>query len=160
MTDPRPAPRWGEYADVPPAAPPVAAEPPLPDPAPAPVRPRRTGDMVITVALLVIGLYDVIVGFGTYANLTPIFTEVFAQQGFGEFTSVELATTVGMVANVLRVTILVATIAISLWLMSRGRRAFWVPLVGGAVAIIVVIICFIIVMANDPALATYIDNMG
>jgi len=34
-----------------------------------------------------------------------------------------------MVANVLRVTILVATIAISLWLMSRGRRAFWVPLV-------------------------------
>lgn len=157
---PRPAPRWGEYADVPPPplpAPPVAEEPRHPEPQPA--RTRRTGDMVITVALLVIGLYDVITGFNTFSNLAPIFAEVYAQQGIGEFTAVEAATTAGLVANVSRITILLATIAVSLSFISRGRRAFWVPLAGAGLAVVVTLICFAIVMANDPAFAAYVDTV-
>lgn len=159
MTDPRPAPRWGEYADVPTLPPPTAGErQPDPSPAAGPVR-RRTGDIVITVALLVIGLYDVIVGFGTYANLAPVFAEVYAQQGIGEFASPELAQTAGVVATVSRITILLVAIVVSMLLIARGRRAFWVPLAGAGLAMLVVIGCFVVVMANDPGFAAYINTV-
>jgi len=160
MTDPRPAPRWGEYADVPPLARPVAEQRhPDPEPTPEPARRRRTGDIVITVALLVVGLYDVIVGFSTYANLAPVFVEVYAQQGIGEFASPELALSAGVVANVSRIVILLVTITVSLAFIARGRRAFWVPLAGAALAIIVVIGCFVFVMANDPGFAAYVNTL-
>jgi hypothetical protein len=42
----------------------------------------------------------------------------------------------------------------------RGRRAFWIPLVGAAVAGLVVVTCVLIVILNDPALAAYIANQS
>ncbi|MDZ4044308.1 MAG: DUF6264 family protein, partial [Rhodoglobus sp.] len=69
--DPRPRPRWGEYADVPPAPPAPQYPPPsIPEPEPQPTAPkRRTGDMVVTTALLLIGVYDVVAQWPFYTSL-------------------------------------------------------------------------------------------
>jgi hypothetical protein len=94
--DDRPEPKYGQYAPVPSAPPavepvpvvetaPVAIEPPTE----AAVRPRRTWDVVLTTLLLLVGVYDVVTSYGTFANLGESLKTVYQQQGFGEFTSVQ-----------------------------------------------------------------------
>ena len=164
MTEPRPQPRWGQYAPAPPTPPhpEVLAVDPLPNPGGgivASTRVRSSFDVAITVALLGVGVFDVVGGYGQYADLAPALRELYAQQGFGQFTSDALAQTIGVVANALRTVILALTIVVSLVLISRKRRAFWVPLVGAAVAVVAVVVCIVVLMASDPAVASYLEGL-
>lgn len=168
MTDPtdptpvdqRPQPRYGQYAPVPPAgyvAPQATPEPVAP-PEPA-VRPRRTWDIVLTSSLLLVGVYDVVAGFSQYLDLGPALVTAFEQQGFGEFTSFARAAEVGVVLTVIRVVILMVTIVVSLLLISRGRRAFWVPLTGGVLAALVLMVCVFVIVLGDPAFTQYVSGL-
>ena len=159
-TDPRPQPRWGQYADVPPAAPaPAPASPPAPEEPPAPeaaaLPRRRTLDIALTTGLLLLGVLDVVTRWSEYADLAATMRELYRLQGLGEFTSVGFADQVGGIINITRAAVLVATIIVSLVLVQRGTRAFWVPLAGAAVAFLITIALLIVVMTNDPALAEY-----
>ena len=163
MTDERPKPRWGEYADTPPAieyppptVPSVPATPP--DKAEKVEPPRRTRDILITTVLLLLGVFDVASMWPTFAALGSQLGPAFEQQGVGEFTSVELANSVGQWLNVARVAILVVTIIVSLLLIARGRRAFWVPLAGGVLAMIVLLVLVSYVILNDPAFLQYVNQ--
>ncbi len=156
MTDSRPEPRWGQYADVPPPPP----EPVLPPPvAPAP-RPRRTGDIVLTTGLLLIGVIDVVRGWGYYSSLAATLRELYELQSFPPFTSDALANSVGFATNIIRLVILLVAIAVSLSLIARGRRAFWVPLAAGALAALVLVLLLLVVMLQDPALVEYVQQQS
>ena len=171
MTDPRPEPRWGQYAPTPPGSPSAAVLPEpvgpavdLPPPVAATVvassRARSSlFDVAATVALLGLGVIDVVSGIGQYADLAPALREVYTQQGFGEFTSDALALTVGLIINIARSVILAVTIVVSLVFISRRRRAFWIPLVGAALAFLTVVVCLVVLMASDPALASYLEGL-
>lgn len=170
MTDDRPKPRWGEYADTPPkidypppAAPSQAGPPPGQQSsadagAEKPEAPRNTRDILITTVLLLLGVFDVASMWSTFSALGSQLGPAFEQQGVGEFTSVALANTVGMWLNVARAAILVVTIVVSLVLISRGRRAFWVPLAGGVLAMIVLLVLVSYVILNDPAFMQYVGQ--
>jgi len=160
MTDDRPRPQYGEYAPIPPAQqypPPVLpVEPPV---APAVERPKRTWDVAISTALILLGVWDVVGSLATYADFATVMTQIFAQQQMGEFTAVALANQIGGVLNVVRVVILAITIVISLLLLSRGRRAVWVPLAGAVLSGLSLLIGMYIVITADPAFATYLDTL-
>lgn len=149
MTDPRPEPRWGQYADV---TPPPVEPPPPARPAAAPV--RRTWDVVLTTMLLAYAVFEVVGGWSSFANLSPDIQTMFDQFGIGTFTATEVALQWGLAANLARATVLVAVIVVSLLFIRRGRLAFWVPLAGGALAGILVLVCIGAVIASDPA---YVD---
>ncbi|MGX5682537.1 DUF6264 family protein [Schumannella luteola] len=149
--DPRPQPRWGQYADVPPPAP-NYPPPSIPEP-PAP--PRRTGDIVLTTVLLLVGVYDVVAQWSLYASLGAALKDAYTVQGFGEFTSIELADSMGTVLNVIRAVLLVAAIAWSLVRIGRGQRAYWVPLGAGVLAGLIAIGFMFAIMLQDPALLEY-----
>jgi hypothetical protein len=154
--DPRPQPRWGQYADVPPPAPDPQFPPPEPPAAEAaPAAPRRTVDIAVTTGLLILGVLDVVTRWSEYANLSATMRELYRLQELGEFTAVGLADQVGGIINIARVVVLVATIVLSLALIQRGRRAFWVPLAGAALAFVTTIALLIAVMVSDPAIAEY-----
>ncbi len=166
--DPRPRPRYGEYADPSPLPPPsietradlAAALSGTPIDAPRAAtpaeRPRRTWDVVLTTALLALAVYDVVGGFSTFANLTPAIQAMFDQTGVGEFTATAVAQQWGFIANAGRIAILVIVILVSLLLVARRRIAFWVPLVGGALAVIVAVICIAVIIVSDPAYLAYL----
>ena len=173
MSDPRPEPRYGQYADV--AAPKTvgpntpASAASEPDSAarvepefasrvvPSPVAPvRRSWDVMLTAVLLALGVYDVVTGFSQYANLSLVLNDVFAQQGIGEFTSVSAAATVGLVVNSSRIVLIVVALGWSLTRLSRGRIAFWVPLGAGLVAAAVALIGVFVLIAIDPAFALFV----
>lgn len=158
MTDDRPRPKYGEYAPVvatPAVAPPVAEV--LESPAPSP---RRAWDIVLTTFLLLVGVYDIVTGFGRFADLGGTLANAYSSQGFPAFTSMALATTLGLVINISRVVILAVTIALSLVRLARGRIAFWIPLAGAALGLIVVFACVLAIVMTDPALAQYVAEQA
>lgn len=160
MTDDRPKPRWGEYAD--PARldsypPPTAPLPPEPAATDEP-RPRRSRDVIITTALLLLGVWDVVAAWSQYQNLGGALREVFELQGLGEFTSIEYANETGSWINIARAGILVLAIVGSLLLIARGRLSFWVPLTGAVLAGIVVFALVTAVVLSDPAWVEFLEQ--
>lgn len=156
MTDPRPRPQYGEYApiDQTPVAPPPPAK--VQDPAPEAVAPPR--DVLFTTFLLAVGAFDVVTSWGQIADLPSALQTLYTAQGVGEYTSIGFATTVGLVANLLRATILVVVIVLSLVRIQRKRRAFWIPLIGGVAAAIVLMVSVTVAMLGDPALLAFLGS--
>jgi uncharacterized membrane protein YhaH (DUF805 family) len=157
--DPRPEPRWGQYSDTPPV---VAAPVTLPPPTLAATpqrRPAPTSDVILTVVLLVIGLVDVIRQFSSFANFASVMRESYTQLGYGEFTSDALANSMGVAQNVVRVALILIAIAWSARRIRQRKRAFWVPLVAGAAAALVLLVGILAVMLVDPAIATYLNTL-
>ena len=158
MTDDRPRPKYGEYAPVPPApvAPPPAAPPVVDESA---SRSRNTRDTIATTVLLLLGVWDVASSFPMYAQFGVLLGAAYEQQGYGDFTAVELATQYGMILNVVRIAILAIVLVVSLILLARRRVAFWVPLAGGVLAAILVVVFVAIILANEPGFAEYVKNL-
>ncbi|MDP3208894.1 MAG: DUF6264 family protein [Rhodoglobus sp.] len=158
--DPRPEPRWGQYSDASPPlpTPQVVGEAAAPNAAP-PAPPRRIGDIFLTVLLLGVGLIDVLMRYSQFENFAAIFHESYAQLGYGDFTSDAAANAMGAFQNIARIVILAIAVILSVRLITRGKRAFWVPLAAGVAAAILMTIGFFIVMLGDPALAQYAQTL-
>jgi hypothetical protein len=153
MTDDRPQPKYGQYA-------PLTTPAPAPQP-PAPIgvaRPPRTWDLLLTTALLLFGVYDVVTGFDKFSNLADALRSVYTAQGYGTFTSDDLASSMGLAINVVRIVTLAAAVLVSLLLIRAGRRAFWVPLAGATFAGLFMIIGLFVVILGDPAFAQYVAS--
>lgn len=157
MTDDRPKPKYGEYAPLgtPAAAAPAVAAPTVVEPEVQPVTPRRTWDVALTAALLILGVLDVAGSFSRFGSLAATLRDAYEQQGIGRFTSDQLANDMGMAMNVTRVVLLVAAIGFALWRLGHKKVAFWVPLGLGALAFLVVLVCLLVVVITDPALAEF-----
>ncbi|MEL0627298.1 DUF6264 family protein [Salinibacterium amurskyense] len=178
MTDPRPRPKYGEYAPLPPAAPDGVSEPttgaqypaptlqtavpnviPASTPTAPPERKQRMWDVFLTATLLLFGVVDVINSFGTIANLGPILREGLAAQGFDGFAADEAAAEAGAVANIVRVIALVLTIVFALIQVQRKRIAFWIPLVGATIATLAMLVAIFVAVLSDPGFMAYVDSI-
>lgn len=161
--DPRPRPKYGEYGPIAPAATAPAPEPaPSPEPvvAPAPASRNRTRDIILTTLFLFIGVYDVVSGFPGFASFGSALAQAYEVQGIPGFASRALADQVGLGINVGKAALLAITIVVSLVFIARHRRAFWVPLAGGALAALGVIVCVLAVLLQDPALLAWASTQS
>jgi len=112
--------------------------------------PNRTRDTVITTALLLVGVFDVVTAYSSFANLGSSLTLIYAQLGITGSASSAAAAPFGIAINAVRIGVLAVTIVVALLLIARHGRAFWVPLAGYALAGIVSSALVVIVMLNDP----------
>lgn len=157
MSDDRPRPQYGEYADVPPVpTPAVTPEVVTPEPDGAPVVRRRTWDVVLSTVLLLWGVLDVVTGFAVYNNLGVTLRAASEQQGIDGFASGDFANEVGGWLNIARVGLLLLAIVVTLVRLSRNRLAFWVPLGAGVVAALLVVVSIMVVFFSDPGFAQYV----
>ena len=53
----------------------------------------------------------------------------------------------------------VATGLITFTLLRRGRVAFYVPLIGGAIAGIIAVVCILVLMFADPAYIAHFSGL-
>lgn len=152
-----PVPRYGEYAPtghVPPvhatapAAPanpygvPGYAAPARPANAygPAPtaptnapfVRARRTWDLVLTIILLVLGLFGMGIALLYAAILPSIVQQLFTQEHLGTFSGSTSGASLAIAVS--HIVLYLVAAGISIPLLLRHRVAFWIPLVTGVVA--------------------------
>lgn len=180
-----PAPQYGEFATpqdqeraaaaaaarTPPALagspasasplPPASSLPPAsPTPLwPARRKPRRW-DLVVTSVLLGYAAVNVLAQLFSGSTLETVMTEFYRAQSIGTYTPTALAQNLGTVLNVVTIVLFIVTVFATWWMMRRGRIAFWVPLVGGAVATIVAVVFVAVLLQGDPAFISYMDGLS
>jgi hypothetical protein len=139
----------------------AAGQPGLGQPADAARRMVRTRDMGFTAALLAIGLFWVIVSIPGMADLPATIQQTYAMQGYtGKYGPVALGATIGLVINISQLVLWAVTCGLSVLAIRKGRRAFYIPLAGGAVSGLVVMVLTIVAMLNDPGLLQYLSTLG
>jgi hypothetical protein len=146
-----PVPKYGEYAPgyVPPPAPAPGADPA----APTAARPRKVWDLVLTIVLLVLGLFGMLLGviYGMMFTDPELINQVLQQQGYGGITDAGSAPAVLIVSHVVLYLIAVGG---ALPLLITRRVAFWVPLAAGVLAAIIFWSTLVGVIMTDPAIST------
>jgi len=185
--DERPRPRYGEYAPEgwawqppvdPKATPDAAADDastgssatagaPAAAPATGATAVARPTDRLWTIALLVFGVFGVIYNILTLVQLPATALEsaklssaMLGIEGPTTFTpgpAVPVIIGVGIALQVL------TWVGALLWSRARlrtGRLAWWIPLLAGAVAFIVVMIIGMLVFASDPDFLTSLSTTG
>lgn len=175
--DERPRPRYGEYAPEgwtwqPPAdesaapaqpTPPVQPAAPPPPPAPAALPGERQPsavDRVVTIALLVLGAFGAINTAASLQMLPRQFSLVYEQQGVGDFTPPEWLPTLTMVGTVLQLALYAGTLGWSILRLRARKTAFWVPILGGVLSLVLMMVLVSIVFLNDPTFVAYIEEMA
>lgn len=137
--DPRPRPKYGEYAPpgwVSPVQPDLTRMPPpaAPTNAPAFARPAAAWDRTLTIVLLVIGFFGAVIGWMTGAGLPESLAPALEQYGITPGPMPPWLETASIVITASHVGLYVAALAISVSRLRRGLRASWVPLAAGILA--------------------------
>lgn len=119
----------------------------------------RRFDLVVTVGLLVYGFLNVVSGLFQYADLGAYLDELYGMFGVGDYVETGMERAIGIAivaANVI-------SFALVAWFSVRTLRAhkiaFWIPIVGGVVATVASAIFLQILLAGDPALASYLGGL-
>jgi hypothetical protein len=160
-TDPiRTTPQYGEMAPpgyvspVPP--PPVEVAPPTYYSAPPVTRKSHPADVAVTSVLLAFGLIGMLIGVGTTLNLHQSLASAAAKYGATYTDPANLGALAAFIA-ISHVVLYLAAVGISLPLLITRRVAFWVPLVAGAVAAIILWGSLIALIVSDHALMNAIQ---
>ncbi|WP_146066146.1 DUF6264 family protein [Cryobacterium sp. Y82] len=177
--DPRPRPQYGELAPEgwtwqPPvekdrveavpapafgagtALPPQATTPPLRS---APVPRTVPGwDRPWTVGLLAFGLLATVYGVFSLGGFPIAMQAFYTDQGLGTYApsaSIGAITTTGAITLVF---VWLAATAVSVRLLLRRRRAFFVPIIGGAVSLVVLFAFTMAALFIDPTLIEFLSR--
>jgi hypothetical protein len=179
--DERPRPRYGEYApegwswqppaeqgtDAAASAPHPAPPPPTaPAPAPAAASPAaaatapRTVDRFFTILLLAVGAVGAWNTSVSLQQLPGAIQTVYSQQGVGTYTPQEWLPTLALVGTVFMLGLYAAVLGWAIARMRARKVAFWVPLAGGAIAMVATIVLTSIVFLSDPTFQSYLERMS
>jgi hypothetical protein len=141
----------GASAPAVPAAPANPTAPTAKASTPA-ARTRRLWDSVLTAILLGMGIVSVTSSIPQYADFPSTLNLVLAQGGFGEYSAVELASTIGIALNVTQIVLYLASATVALLMIRRGKVGFFYPLIGAGIFIVVMIVLLIVALTGDPEL--------
>ncbi|MRX45469.1 DUF6264 family protein [Agromyces kandeliae] len=178
--DERPRPQYGEYApegwswqppgderaDAAAAAP--APPPPPPaatqagagrEPSDAAARRPRTTDRFFTILLLALGAIGAWNTSVSLQQLPGAIQSVYSDQGVGTYTPQEWLPTLALIGTVFMLALYAAVLGWSIARLRARRLAFWVPLVGGAVAFLATMVLTSIVFFTDPTFQSYLERM-
>ncbi|MBF4512478.1 hypothetical protein ITJ66_08250 [Plantibacter sp. VKM Ac-2885] len=131
---------------VQPGAPTVAARRPV------------AGDRIATSILLGLGLVGLIVTMPGLLDLPGLIRPALVQMGVSGYSSDGLASAMGILALGLQIALWVGAIILSSRSLRAGRLTFWIPLVAGVAANLVVVICLAVAMGADPAFMEYVRS--
>lgn len=183
--DPRPRPEYGEYAtpeeqrariqqpdatwsletgqapdEAPPQQAPEAQRWPVDTSAEA-ARSGRNIDRVVTLALLVVGAFNVAFTAISYFNLPVLADQAMQILGIpGSFTNVDSARLWGPIAAIVLIVGFLATAFLAWRRLNKGRLAWWIPVVGAVVTYLLVYVCLAVPLLGDPAFIEYATNRG
>jgi hypothetical protein len=112
-------------------------------------------DRPVTFGLLFLGLLGTFFTVSVLNALPQAVQMLYTQDGLGTYepgASVGALITAGIAVQAL---IWLATAAVSILLVTRRRRAFYVPLIGGVAAFVAIFVFMSIVLASDPTLLEF-----
>jgi hypothetical protein len=179
---PRPRPQFGELAtpEEQRAAIAVPADVAAPEPVPvagpiggrhapaASVREPRANaatarppvDRFVSWVLLGLGLFNILTTSTALIDLPGAITAFFSADDIGAYGPVGTARVLGIGALVVTVGLWILTLVIVQRRVNAGKTSWWIPVITGVVANLVVLVCVGAAMMIDPAVFQYIQNMS
>ncbi len=156
----RQAPLYGEYAtpeEVAALRGPAADRPhTLPDPVPSPARdvPRRSTarrfDRPITIALIAFGVLNLLQYSSALLDFEHFLEVATKGTAYESIDFTEAARLGGGALFVLCLVLVLASGAIAVLLLRRGRLAFWVPLTAGALSLLAWVVVLVVILMQTP----------
>ncbi|TFD88065.1 hypothetical protein E3T61_13220 [Cryobacterium lactosi] len=178
--DYRPQPRYGELAPegwtwTPPQDEHAPADSAVvtPEPVQAPVPPGRFGpgaapgsvpgsaptwDRPVTLSLLILGVLGAFFTISILGSMPEALQMLYTQASLGDYTAADSVGSIITAGSIALGVLWLATATVSVMLVLRGRRAFYVPIVGGVVAFVLLVAVTAVVLAGDPALLDYFSR--
>ena len=170
--DYRPRPRYGELAPEgwtwsPPqdaSAPvasvasesgPVSAAPVVQGSADMPVPAPPGWDRPVTLGLLILGLLATFVTIAVLDALPQAVQMLYTQEGLGDYSPAPIVATLITAGSISQAVVWLVTAAASILLLVRSRRAFYVPLIGGVVAFVLIFVFMTIIVGSDSTLIDF-----
>ncbi|RWZ49646.1 hypothetical protein ELQ90_12890 [Labedella phragmitis] len=133
----------------------------------APKAPRPAGDAArapvdrfISWGLLGLGLFSILQSTVALFDLPAAINAFFAPEDLDAYGPVGAGRVLGLVALVVYIALWVLALVLVQRRVGRGRSSWWIPLVAGVVANVVVLVCVGSAMMIDPAIAAYIQEMA
>lgn len=122
---------------------------------------RHPFDRFATIALLVIGLYNVISAFAGRSQMASAIDDAYRSMGLtGDYAATSLTSTVGDVIAVASLVLWIAAALLSALFIARGRVAFWIPLAAGVLASLVSGVSYLVLFLHDPTFVQYMHQLG
>ena len=121
-------------------------------------KPAPLWDARLTIALLIIGVLGVFTFVQVQNSIPQAIATLYQQEGLGSYTpaaSVSGIITGGLIAQV---ALWFVAAAISITLLLRRRRAFWVLLAFGVISVITMMGIILAVMLTDPTLLGHMES--
>jgi hypothetical protein len=131
-----------------------------PPPRGARVRGRhpRQGNNVITVLLLVFGIWSTVTSIPSYLDFGAVLSQSLELLGYGTVAFGAAAHTAGIVLLGIAMLVLIGAVGVSLRLIRDGRRSIWVPIAAGALYLLASFVVMTVVVANTPAVLQVLHN--
>ncbi|UNK69870.1 DUF6264 family protein [Microbacterium sp. H1-D42] len=118
----------------------------------APARAAGPMNRLVTIVLLALGLVNVVSSIPGFLDLSTTLSTSLEMLGVeGEFSNFAAARVWGTIAVIVMVVGYAATAWLSFRRLKRGRAAWWLPLVGFVVTMLLVSVCVSVPMMGDPA---------
>ena len=133
-------------------------------PAPFGAAPAQRGsapswDRPVTLGLLVLGLLGLFVAVAILGSVTDAIQMLYTQENLGTYTPAAGVDGLILAGKITQGVIWVLTTALSVLVMRRHRRAFYLPLIGGVLSTIAIFIFLSVVLATDPTLLDFYGSM-
>ncbi|MHA7986077.1 DUF6264 family protein [Rathayibacter sp. CAU 1779] len=120
---------------------------------------RHPADRVITIALLVLGLYNVITTIMQRSDIPDEIALLYSSAGItGDYTVTSLTGTVADVIAIVSMALWVVAAGLSTLTILRGRIAFWIPLVAGVLASLVNSAGLLVLVFHDPVFLAFLQQ--
>jgi len=165
--DPRPQPRYGELAPEGWSWDPGVTTPRSPagesNPAVSalgtltgPARPAvPTWDRRVTLGLLALGLAATFMSIGVLGALPDAIQMLYTQSHLGTYVPDPSVAGLVTAGGITEAVVWLLTAAASVLLISRGKRAFYVPVIGAVIAFVVIFAFMMVVVTTDPTLIDF-----
>ena len=109
----------------------------------------------VTLALMVLGLFGTFFTVAVLNSIPDAMQMLYTQEGLGTYTpaaSVAALTTTGIITQVV---LWVVMCAVSVLVLARHRRAFYIPLIGGVLSVLAIFVFLAIILTTDPTLLNF-----
>jgi hypothetical protein len=131
-----------------------------PAPSPGPATGRQPADRFASWALLGVGLFNILTTTPALLDLPGAIDQFFDSAGLDPYGPVAAARILGIGALVVNIALWVLVLVLVQRRVASGRTSWWIPLVAGVVANLVVLVCVGSAMTIDPAVFEYIRQMS
>lgn len=121
-------------------------------------RPQRMADVVITIALLVIGGFGALTSAQSMFGLSRSFTLMADVLGIADFSQPAWLGTLGTVSGLVIIALYAVALIFSIQRMRARKLAFWVPLTAGAIAGIGAVVVTSIALVAVPELMNALSD--